>query len=371
MVIKNKAVTRPGKSTGLVICLWLLLSACAFKEDKSNDKPGISLLWEGPKAVGISIPKHLTETAAGNTLSVCLSGTGEQSAILGNYDIREETIVFKPLIPFTPGLSYHIFVDTVFMGGVTIPQPENSEKPVLLSIYPTSDTLPENLLKMYLQFSKPMVAGNALQYITLINAHNDTLPAPFLALQPELWNREGTRLTLWLDPGRIKKDLQPNKALGPPLVEEENITLIVASTWKDREGFPLDQEYIRHFYVSSGDRLSPVPDAWDLKIPEAGTQQPLEISFGEPLDYALLQETITIRGKEGERIPGSISLEKGERKLYFIPNNDWKKGSYHIQVEARLEDLAGNNLNRPFEVDNENYQPGDEQEFYEVEFEVW
>ena len=370
MVIKNYAVTRLGKNTGLVIYFLVFFSACAFKEDKSNDKPSLSLLWEGQKAVGISIPKNLTETAASNALSVRLAGAGEQTTILGDYDIREETILFKPLIPFTPGLSYHIFVDTVFMGGVTIPQPENTEKPVLLSIYPTPDTLPENLLKMYLQFSKPMRAGNSLQYITLIDAHNDTLPAPFLALQPELWNKEGTLLTLWLDPGRIKKDLQPNQALGAPLSAGENITLVIAPTWKDRDGFPLDQEYTRHFYVSSGDRSLPVPDVWDLKIPEAGTQQSLEISFGEPLDYALLQETISIQGEEGGTVPGSISLENGERKLYFIPQDVWKKGSYRIQVESRLEDLAGNNLNRPFEVDNENYQPGDEQEFYEVKFEV-
>ena len=39
----------------------------------------------------------------------------------------------------------------------------------------------------------------------------------FLDLQPELWNAEGTVLTLWLDPGRIKRDLIPNKELGIPL----------------------------------------------------------------------------------------------------------------------------------------------------------
>lgn len=370
MVIKNCGLTRLVLLTNLVISFLMFFSACTFKEDKSNDKPTISLLWEGQKAVGISIPKNLTEPLESKLVSVRLVGAGEQSFILGDYDIGEKVILFKPLIPFTPGLSYHIFIDTVFMEGVTIPQPDNREKPVLLSIYPTSDTLPENLLKMYLQFSKPMRVGNSLQYITLVNAHNDTLPAPFLALQPELWNKEDTLLTLWLDPGRIKKDLQPNKAMGPPLAAGENITMIVAPTWKDREGAPLDQKYTKHFYVTASDRNSPMPNAWHLSAPEGGTKQPLEISFGEPLDYALLQETIGIHGEEGERVSGSIILEEGERKLHFIPNAAWVKGSYYLLIASRLEDMAGNNLNRTFEVDNENYHSGDKQEFFEVKFEV-
>src|SRR5690606_41756926 len=92
MALRNMAVTRLGKSTSLVICLWMFFSACAFKEDKSNDKPGISLLWEGEKAVGISIPKTLMEMAASPAVSVRLAEAGEQPSILGNYDIREETI---------------------------------------------------------------------------------------------------------------------------------------------------------------------------------------------------------------------------------------------------------------------------------------
>ena len=33
----------------------------------------------------------------------------------------------------------------------------------------------------------------------------------FLELENELWNPEHTQLTLWLDPGRIKRDLIPNQ----------------------------------------------------------------------------------------------------------------------------------------------------------------
>ena len=83
-----------------------------------------------------------------------------------------------------------------------------------MAIYPTQDTVPENLLKIYLQFSKPMREGQALRHIELLKNNRDTLPGVFLDLQPELWNVDRTTLTVWLDPGRIKRDLQPNGPIG-------------------------------------------------------------------------------------------------------------------------------------------------------------
>ena len=77
--------------------------------------------------------------------------------------------------------------------------------------------MPENLLKIYLRFSHPMREGQSDKYISLIKNGKDTLPDVFLNLQPELWNEDRTVLTVWLDPGRIKRDLQPNLKLGNPL----------------------------------------------------------------------------------------------------------------------------------------------------------
>jgi hypothetical protein len=51
--------------------------------------------------------------------------------------------------------------------------------------------------------------------------------------QPNLWNKEATALTHWLDPGRIKRDLQPNQRLGNPLVFGEHCTLVVDRRWKN------------------------------------------------------------------------------------------------------------------------------------------
>jgi hypothetical protein len=40
-----------------------------------------------------------------------------------------------------------------------------------------------------------------------------------------------------------------------------------------------------------------------------------------------------------------------ETRWRFTPKAPWKAGTYHLVAETTLEDLAGNNLERPFEVD--------------------
>ncbi len=373
MVVKISKLFRPGICTGLVIAL-LCLSACAVQEDKSTDSPGITLLWKDRKAIGISIPHELTahfsKDSLSSLLAVKLEGNRQQPRMLGRYEFQENALIFKPLIPFTQGLRYDIFLDSVFLKSVLIPQLESVEKPALIAIYPTADTLPENLLKMYLRFSKPMAAGNSLRFVSLLNNYGDTLQAPFLALQPELWNQAGTQLTLWLDPGRIKKDLQPNKALGPPLVQGETVTLIVSPRWKAQNGLSLESTFTKQFFVGSADKTSPAPESWKLEIPTVATRQPLAISFGEPLDYSLLKETITIHNSDEETVLGKIGMVENEKQLLFVPDRVWATGQYDVLIASILEDLAGNNLHRLFEVDNENAQPVRDQKYYKLDFEI-
>ncbi len=40
-----------------------------------------------------------------------------------------------------------------------------------------------------------------------------------------------------------------------------------------------------------------------------------------------------------------------ETGFLFTPEKPWETGLYKLQVESRLADLAGNNLNRLFDVD--------------------
>ncbi len=337
------------KMHNLILFSCVLLSSCSKRPSE------ITLLWVNRRATGISIPKSLTEGITDSVekrLVVRLLSKGKLIAMLGNCKIGNDDIVFEPLIPFTRGLQYEVLVNNHSLGKIKIPEPDPGEAPALLAIYPTQDTVPENLLKIYLHFSKPMREGQSLRHIALLKNNRDTVRNVFLDLQPELWNADRTTLTVWLDPGRIKRDLQPNKLLGPPLQEGGDYTLIVSDQWKDIQGSALVKAFHRNFAVTSRDSLSPDPQTWTIH-----NRQPdhsLEVDFKSPLDYGLLSTTLHVVDEKETEVLGAWQIGDEEKKASFLPDSPWVEGSYLLQIETRLEDLAGNNLNRAFDVDVRN-----------------
>ena len=258
-------------------------------------------------------------------------------------------MIFEPIVPLTRGLRYEVLLDNNLISEIEVPKSESSP-PDLIAIYPSQDTVPENLLKMYFLFSQPMVEGHALSFITIMRG-SDTLKGTFLDLQPELWNRDGTMLTLWLDPGRIKRDLIPNQEMGTPLKAGEKYTLAISALWKSKEGVPLTSDYSKTFIAFSRDEHMPTIDQWSMSFPSAGSTQPLKINLEEAMDYSVLLESIEIIRAGKNSIGGTIQLTDEEKTLLFTPTEIWKSGEYEIRIESRLEDLSGNNLNRPFDRD--------------------
>lgn len=258
--------------------------------------------------------------------------------------------VFSPYFPFTGGMEYVAFYPGVSLLRFQIPKADHPLTDVI-AIYPNRDTIPANLLKMYLYFSAPMSVGNSYKHLHWFSINGDTLNLPFLQLEPELWNEDRTRLTLWLDPGRVKRDLVPNQLLGAPLVKGESYALQVDQGWKDRNGNAIKSEKTFYFTVGRSDRNQPTPDSWKLRQPSAEGRDPLILQLGEILDYALLQHTITVWGGPDQRISGRVEIHQNQTEWHFYPDSPWTSGDYRIMIDAKLEDLAGNNLNRLFDVD--------------------
>jgi hypothetical protein len=72
----------------------------------------------------------------------------------------------------------------------------------------------------------------------------------------------------------------------------------------------------------------------------------LELRFPEPLDAGLLARVLVVEGVEGE-----VELDRAETLWRFRPKAPWPAGDRALLVDTVLEDLAGNNIERPFEVD--------------------
>lgn len=342
---------RPYPAYGLIFFVFMGFCGCA----SSSENDQIRLRWQGKTAAAVDIPRTLMAglpaDSVASLLKIRLANSDALVSILGNYSTESDLISFTPLIPFTRGLRYELRLRNKPIGTFNVPLADLDDAPKLLGIFPSQDTLPENLLKVYLRFSQPMQEGKSADYVFLVKNKSDTLQGAFLNLQPELWNEDRTLLTLWLDPGRIKRDLQPNRALGLPLQPGNRYRLLVSPEWKDQQGTRLTETRPKTFVASGRDSRSPVPTHWKITPPPGGSKQSLKIEFKEPLDYGLLTETISIEAENGDPVKGNWEIGAEERSAFFKPTDRWQAGKYTLSVLTVLEDLAGNNLSRPFDRD--------------------
>ena len=317
------------------------------------------------------IPTALANGKETEHLHVQLIKSGDRTDVLGKFTVESSYTTFESAIPLTAGLHYEVLLDTIVLAEIEVPLDKTALSPEILNVYPTQDTVPENLLKIFIHFSQPMVEGHSLRYLTVLKNNRDTLKGTFLDLQPELWNQESTLLTLWVDPGRIKRDLIPNKQLGAPLNANEQYTLYISSDWTGKNGKSLTRSFSKSFITTSRDDTSPQPDQWIVTPPLLGTRQSLEVNLKESLDYSLLNDAIRVVNDQGNSVAGTIDLRQEETKFIFVPNASWKAGHYRLLIEGRLEDLAGNNLNRSFDKDLTSKEKQKEpREIFEVSFNI-
>jgi hypothetical protein len=231
--------------------------------------------------------------------------------------------------------------------------PRRSETPATLvsHVYPSADMLPENLLKFYLHFTAPMSRGNIYDHIRLRDESGKEVDLPFLEIDEELWDTTMTRLTLIIDPGRIKRGVRPLEEIGPALEAGKSYTLVIGRELRDGAGITLKEGFQKAFKVASPDREPPDPARWKVQAPKAGARDPLALIFPEPMESALARRLIRVAGSSGEIVKGKVSLEDQERLWTFTPDQVWRRGRYQLLIQTTLEDLAGNNIGKPFEVD--------------------
>jgi len=291
--------------------------------------------------------------------------------IVGNWKQDTANIYFCPLIPFSKDLTYQArFPKVPYFTFKPIPK-KNYQRTTITNLFPAREELPENLLKMYLHFSASMSDGNGYQYLTLKGESGDKIESPFLELTPLLWNEDRTRLTLWFDPGRVKRELLRNQKLGAPLEEGKGYILYISKNWKDANGYSLAKDFIKKMSIVKADRAAPNPKNWEIEPPKANTKESVMIHFGEPLDHALAAKSFIVYNKKGKIVKGNIQLSDHDSVWTFTPLNNWESNPYRIHIDAKLEDLAGNNLNRLFDTNlEEQTAPKRDLPYYYVDFRV-
>ena len=303
-------------------------------------------------------------TAQWNKLFSLLTGeAADLPAVTGDYAVQKDRLVFTPRYPLRKGLAHRVVFSPGALPGAadadatpivkrfSLPKPRISATTSVARVYPSGNKLPENLLKFYLEFSAPMRQGDVYQYIKLRRTDGTLVDLPFLELDEELWDNTGTRLTLLIDPGRIKRGLKPREDVGPVLQEGESYTLRIDAKWPDAQGNPLIKPFAKHFKVGPPDEQQPDPKRWKLTAPPAETDQSLVVEFPEPLDHAMLHRVLRVVDSQGKPLKGKILVDRGETRWQFQPSAAWTAGHYRIVIDTTLEDRAGNSIGRPFDVD--------------------
>ncbi|MGV3755643.1 MAG: hypothetical protein ACO1QS_09705 [Verrucomicrobiota bacterium] len=286
----------------------------------------------------------------------------ELPPMLGRYETSKTAVTFTPQYPLASGLKYRATLHLGKLPGYpgkpalvssshTVPAVKLIPTTTVAQVYPSADVLPENLLKFYLHFSAPMNGGHIYDHIKLLNSDGKPIELPFLEIDEELWNPEMTRLTLFIDPGRIKREVKPLEDIGPALEAGKTFTLVIDSRWQDGKGAPLKETYRKQFKVSAPDRAPLSPKTWRIKPPSAGTTDALTVDFPKAMDHALAQRLIWVTGPDKQRAAGNVTLQNQEQRWSFVPEKAWVTGYYQLQALTTIEDLAGNNIGKAFEVD--------------------
>ncbi|MDX8355226.1 hypothetical protein [Cognatiyoonia sp. IB215182] len=209
-------------------------------------------------------------------------------------------------------------------------------------VYPSGTELPENLLRFYIYFSAPMGPGDILPSIDLVDDEGHVIEAVFLPARFDLWSTDRTRLTLLLDPGRVKAGLHANLALGRALVPGETYHLQVSETARDARGCELAASHRVTFEATKADLSPPSPADWELIPPNVGTRAPLTVALDGSVDHLSLAYRLRVIGPDGAPVPGRIELDQGETGWLFTPRAPWRDTAYRLAIDPMLEDLAGN-----------------------------
>jgi hypothetical protein len=285
----------------------------------------------------------------------------DTTPVAGKYSVAGNALEFRPAFTLDRGRSYLVRfqpsrlpvprADTSVTATLALAAKPYSAPAHVARILPTTNTLPENQLRLYVEFSAPMSRTSGVDHIKLLDASGKEVTHAFLPLDADFWNPERTRYTLFLDPGRVKQGILPNEQLGRALHAGRSYTIAIDSTWRDQEGQPLAAPFRWSFRAVAADQAPISLKTWRVSPPARGGRDPLVVTFPEPLDHGLLERALGVESGASEALVGEVTIGAEDREWRFVPHEAWRPGAYRLVVLSILEDRAGNRVNRPFEVD--------------------
>src|SRR3984957_20583881 len=206
---------------------------------------------------------------------------------------------------------------------------------VLIRISPEAKVLPANTLRFYLQFPRSGEAHFDRDDLWLLDEEERGGRDPFFVPSNELCSVDGRRLTILMEPGRIKRGLGTDPTHEPALVVGRTYSLVVTALGQTA----------RHTFRVSDPVLEAVDETrWRLVSPTAGSLDPAVVHFDRAMDAALCEDEIGVLTPAGELAATRVSLAPDGTAARLIPSHPWRVGEHRLVVSERLEDVCGNQL---------------------------
>jgi hypothetical protein len=214
------------------------------------------------------------------------------------------------------------------------------EMPIRIS--PQAKVLPANTLRFYIHFPRSAEAHFDRDQLWLLNDREQVVRDPFLVLSQELWSLDGRRLTVLMEPGRIKRGLREDRSHDPALVVGQTYSLVVTALGQTA----------RHTFRVSDPVLEAVNETyWRLISPTVGSLDPAAVHFDRVMDAALCENEIGVLTSSGEVVQTRMALAPDGTAMQLIPSHSWRAGEHRLVASERLEDVCGNRLGEALDHD--------------------
>lgn len=322
----------------------------------TGDSDRLTLPESGDSNVEFQQGTDQPEAAPSDVLQVFVGRAGlcceGRSAMAGRYRVDGRRVIFDPAFRLVEGQTYTVVTRgrntdgrlTSTLSEFSVQPAAEPVVPRVVAIYPGGGALPENILRFYIHFSTPMEAHLSDRFVALVDSEGEIDDAAFMTFKQELWSEDRRRLTVLLDPGRIKRGVAQNLSLGPALEEGRKYSIVVKKDWPSASGVATSTSFEQSFQVTPALRSRPGTNRWELSQVRRKTHDVLSITFDRPFDRALASRLINVFDPNGVRIEGVVSIGADGKSLQFVPSEVWSTDEIEIVVDSRLEDVAGNNF---------------------------
>ncbi|RZL37144.1 MAG: hypothetical protein EOP35_09385 [Rubrivivax sp.] len=210
-----------------------------------------------------------------------------------------------------------------------------------VEIHPAGPAVPENLLRIELRFDRPQRLPFDVERLALLDGEGREIRHALLDMA--LPDADGRRITVLLDPGRVKTGVGPNLEAGRALREGATVSLRVAGGEGDR--LPA----VKTWRVTAAVSQPLQPQRWRLASPRSGTRDALSVDLRTPISSAS-EGLIAVVDGQGHRVAGRVRLDDGDATWRFTPARPWGPSAHRLVTHPGLEDPAGNRRCAAFEA---------------------